>query len=951
MICIVCVNEMIFAQIPSFGKHYSPQAFGNTQQVWGAAQDSSGFLYFIYNQGFVVFDGVKWQNYHIGEGGRGISISSSKSGSTFIHGESDFGVLAPDSINGISLDSIFERYYDVAKDDVPIHLNTFEIDGNTYFVGYTGIWVIGNEEFYIPSRNGELGRSFIFNETIYISQKESGLLKLIGDTLHEVEGSDIFVDDALIFSFQAEKNLLLLGWNRGLLYTYNGANFEKVSSPVDSLFASGSLSSGVKIRDDLYAISTYNKGVYFINNKYELVKKFDTTTGLFSDKVSDLFLDHEGTLWISMYLGGGGVQSLSTYPGNVFLKDYKIEHIVRNIEVIDDKILVSTEKGVFLYKVLPNANLSNQYSSSEIASIASTDSLFFVFTDSAISTIRESKKSDYVRFPEASSYKKVKRSVQHDNITFVSNREIIKIKKERLERTSIDLDILVNDALEDEDKIYLLNSNRGVFLYKEGIFTAIPIENDKEVKITYNVIEKVDGKIFIGVHGAQGASGLYELSGDSLFVRSNFLQGHDLDLLTKQVFLIEECTHTGDIWFYNNLRIKRAKKTSTGYELVELPYKLIGEGDEFYDIECTKNGVWFGGVNGLYFLEDPDKEYKTEFKTNITGILINNDSLIYGGYGEPMKSIVVSYEHNDLRFTYAAASYIAPDRNTYQYKLEGYDQEWSDWSSETYKEYTNLREGAYTFMVRSRNVYTIEGQIDIIPFIIRPPWYRTFLAYITYAILIVSFLYIIYKIRLNQILKVHRIRNRIAGDLHDDISGTLVGISNFAGAVQDAKDEQARMRYIDLIKESADETKEKITDIVWTINPEHDDWVSFLAKCKRYASDIFESAGIEYELNMIQDIPKKLEMEKRQNIWMIFRELITNIVRHSNATGAKITLQREDKYLLLKVSDNGKGFNTENGSRGNGINNIFKRAKWIKAKANVDSNDKSGTTWEIKIPI
>ena len=387
---------------------------------------------------------------------------------------------------------------------------------------------------------------------------------------------------------------------------------------------------------------------------------------------------------------------------------------------------------------------------------------------------------------------------------------------------------------------------------------------------------------------------------------------------------------------------------------MESPYQLIGEGNPINSIKCTLDGVWFAGAHELYYLDTNDLEwdYKTNYKTNITGLHnIKNNSLIYGGFGEPVQAIVLPYESNELRFTFASASYILPKENTYTYKLEGFDKEWSDWSLETQKDYTNLPEGDYIFKVRSRNVYEVEGQMDTIPFTILPPWYRTWWAYTLYIVLASCFLYLIYKIRLNQILKVQSIRNRIAGDLHDDISGTLVGISNFAGAVQNAKDESARMKYINLIKETADETKEKITDIVWTINPEHDDWSSFLAKCKRYASDLFESAGLEYELDMISDISKKLKMEKRQHIWMIFKELINNVVRHAEASKAKIVLQREDKWLLLQVIDNGIGFDADNGSRGNGINNVLKRAKWMKAKAKVDSNKETGTCWEIRIPV
>ncbi len=490
------------------------------------------------------------------------------------------------------------------------------------------------------------------------------------------------------------------------------------------------------------------------------------------------------------------------------------------------------------------------------------------------------------------------------------------------------------------DKIFSPISEEALLKQKETQDLKFDFESRISEKIQF--IGVIDNQLKIATDG-----GLYkylEVS-DSLMKDSTFL---DRNILNGQVFRFHQ-DEDGDVWFRSNKRIKFFKKLpNEEYKLVKNTIGVIGDGKEIYHITSSENKVWFAGIENLYELDKNKLEpYKSVFKSNITGIYVNNDSLIYGGFGEPIKPIILSFKDNELRFTYAAASYIDPERNIHRVKLEGYDSDWSNWSLETQKDYTNLREGEYTFTVKGRNVYEIDGKIDKISFTILPPWYRTWWAYTLYALAVGLILYTGYKIRLNQVLKVQRVRNRIADDLHDDVTGTLVGISNFANAAQITQDEQARTRFINLIKETADDTKEKITDIVWAINPEHDDWQSFLAKCRRYASDIFESSGIEYEIDIIENIAGKLTMDLRQNFWLIYKEIVTNIVRHSRAASVFISMKMRGDKLILIAKDDGKGFNSRLQNSGNGVSNIRKRAKQIKAEIRLDTEENKGTMWTI----
>jgi DNA-binding CsgD family transcriptional regulator len=116
------------------------------------------------------------------------------------------------------------------------------------------------------------------------------------------------------------------------------------------------------------------------------------------------------------------------------------------------------------------------------------------------------------------------------------------------------------------------------------------------------------------------------------------------------------------------------------------------------------------------------------------------------------------YALNALRFTFSATSYEDAPRVQYQFKLEGYDNNWSAWTRLTSKEYTNLKEGDYTFSVKSKDIYNREGAITTYKFTVLPPWYRTYIAYTIYGLMTLAALYIVSRFTKVQQQKTMRLK-------------------------------------------------------------------------------------------------------------------------------------------------------------------------------------------------
>ncbi len=171
-----------------------------------------------------------------------------------------------------------------------------------------------------------------------------------------------------------------------------------------------------------------------------------------------------------------------------------------------------------------------------------------------------------------------------------------------------------------------------------------------------------------------------------------------------------------------------------------------------------KDGVvWFGGTQGLVrFDQNVTKNYEHGVNAAIRQVSVA-DSVVFFGNENSSQNYRLPYENNSMQFGYALPSYEGESVNQFQYFLEGFDKNWSNWTLDTQKDYTNLPEGDYTFKVKARNVYQTLGTEDQFSFSILSPWYRTWWAYITYATLSLGFIQLIIQWRSRQ-LKLEKLQ-------------------------------------------------------------------------------------------------------------------------------------------------------------------------------------------------
>ena len=202
-------------------------------------------------------------------------------------------------------------------------------------------------------------------------------------------------------------------------------------------------------------------------------------------------------------------------------------------------------------------------------------------------------------------------------------------------------------------------------------------------------------------------------------------------------------------------------------------------------------------------------------------------------------------------------------------------------------------------------------------------------------------------------LELERVRTRIATDLHDDIGASLSQIAILSEVlIQRSGGDQGLSGQLSGVARSAREVLASMGDIVWAINPSHDHLRDLQQRMRRFASDLFAARNIDFVFRApAADQDLKLTADMRREIYLVFKEAVNNVVRHSECTHAEIDFSRERECLALRVSDNGKGLPACESGAGNGLLNIQARARTLGGEVSVTSAAGRGTTIALRVPL
>lgn len=929
-------SGVLYAQQAVVISNYTTEDFANSRQHWSAVQDDYGKMIFGNSNAINLFDGSNWQYIHVPKGETVYSLDKSEKGVIYTGGEADIGFLYANELYEMQFSSLRNKMDAVYHNFLYVR-QTHVIKDKVYFRSKEQLMMYDEEKdtVLVLPLELEFGNSFKIDDKIYVQLIGKGLYDATNLILKKIPDTELFADDTIFGLIPFNGDHLIYSRNKGL-QLWNDGNFSAFGNDSENYLKVHKGYRMVQLQSGIIAIATLTGGIVFVKENGELLQVLDDNTGLNDNSVYGLYEDENNLLWAMLDDGISVIKMFSDYE--VLNSSSGVDGIVRSVFNVNNHLYFSSNSGVFASKnekpirfhripQLPSQSYATIQLEHKIIN-ATFNGLYEVIENKAV------KLSNTI-------YEKLL-PISDSEFLGWSNRQVFKLTTQNSNVIEVPVAHEIDKPKEwvlHDGNVYLVTVNSEVMSLSLTNLTvnALSLPQNKGTLFT---IENFNDRLLVA-----GYDGIFVLNNST----NNFELFEDLSKF-KQVTLLQGCKN--DMWIRSSATLYKLTDSDGNLGFEHTKYNDIGENEGVYGINCINQTIWFGLEKRIISITDQYKNPTFDFSTNITRFSIGDDSLLYAGFTHFKDNLKLDFSRKKIRFNFASTNYYKPEFNQYQYKLQGFDLKWSEWTLENQKDFTNIPEGNYVFAVKSKNLLEDESDIAEFPFTILPPWYRTWWAYTLYLITFFGMIYGAFRIRLNQILKVQKVRNRIADDLHDDLSGTLIGISNFAKAISKNPNKDTQKRFIALIEKSADEAKEKISDIVWSINPAHDDWTTYLAKCRRYASDIFESNGIEYELNLDETYNADLEMEIRKNLWLIYKEIITNIIKHANATFVSIDVNFAGNTYKLEVRDNGKGFDLENlASFGNGLKTVHKRVETLKGEVELTSNLNIGTNWKIKIPV
>jgi signal transduction histidine kinase len=201
---------------------------------------------------------------------------------------------------------------------------------------------------------------------------------------------------------------------------------------------------------------------------------------------------------------------------------------------------------------------------------------------------------------------------------------------------------------------------------------------------------------------------------------------------------------------------------------------------------------------------------------------------------------------------------------------------------------------------------------------------------------------------------VEKERLRISKDMHDEVGASLTRISILSALAKKQQTEPLKAQQtIEQISEISGGVIDEMSEIIWAMNPRNDTLDSFTSYIRQYASTYLESAGIDGKFLFPDEIPSRpMSSELRRNLFLVIKEALHNIVKHSHAETVNLNLYIDHNNISIEITDNGKGFmtGTRNGT-GNGLINMQKRMEDIDGQFEISSETGKGSKIKLSVSL
>lgn len=960
--CFLLIGFPATAQ-PLILKKYTVEDGLVSNPVRRIYQDKNGFMWIATLEGLSKYDGAKFTNYTTANG-----LSHNMVNDIY---ESPDGKLFLAENNGtvdiLQHDAVFKKQ---AFQNVVI--NRFYINSVNGVLAGTdtgGLHLIKNDLLIKPSQqfpHASYNDITYINDTLLIGGTEGSLIILNRqlDSFAEIKKPHF-----LFFKvYKDSKKRIWVGTGNGLklLSVKQTGNHLSDFTLTDVPFKLPALNNSLvnDIRED-------DKGNLWIGTEKGLVKinpdntfqLFSEKDGLPSDDITSIYQDKEKNIWFGTSLGLAKLvtkNDIRIYLSNNTEASNNVSYLLR---LKHDLFLIGTQTGTQLFNSSTNifSPVKTKHDFIYTGFTKNSRPLLFFLNDNRFGKYDSIQLviDDFISPAPPQSI--VFCSVMDTNgIIFNGTSSGLLIRFQNKTYYNKELPDRVTDLLIDKKRYlwvatwdkglyritYTVNKNEaGNGNINISVDTFSALLPDKSIRSLY---EDKAGNIWVGTRYGGIAQLKYKTSEQYTVQLFNLQSG----LMSNWARAITDGLN-GCIWIGTDLGIDKLIPAGNSYRV----FNFSRINNYFTQINSftseNNHSLWLSSSNGIANITDGQSEETPPPSVTITSVGLADTSFKYHTW--PVTNTAnLKYYQNQVKFEFSSPTFINEKQILYSYHLLGSaDTAWSIAVNQHIVSYASLQPGSYRFEVRTIGWNGQPGVPACFLFIIKHPYWQSWWFYSVISLLLILLAYSLYRYRINQLLKLQNVRNRIASDLHDDIGATLTNI-NILSEISRKKLGQPveAEKFLNRISEEVTATSKALNDIIWSVNSGNDTIEETLARMRRYAAELFDNSNTRCHLSMDENIAtKKFNMEQRRDFFLIYKEAMNNIFKHAEANNIWIDVKWQNNQLQLKIKDDGKGFEQSVISHRNGLRNMRARTEKWKGHISMETARNKGTLIEITIPI
>ncbi len=854
----------------------------------------------------------------------------------------------------------------------------------------------------LKNKPGRISCLIADNDSLWICSEGKLLKYNLSDGNFDTTLNKKFNEDYINIIFKDSRNNYWIG-AKGLL-RING-NEEVINKYLSEKNNPGSISS-----DRIFSIAEDNKGNIWIGTRNGL-NKFDYTTGKFStynmstdlqDKsksniVNQVVIDKGGIIWTSTYEVGihkiitqnqnfknyfalnNSTDELSSIPikaiaetkeGEIILGSYgsgllkldttsnRLNYLYPNnnqikyikaLAVDENKLWIGGSNGLNLFNLLRN----------KFENINFKNSIRKNFDGVPISSLMiDSKNRLWIGTDGYGLYLLNK---NQNEVSFVN----IKLDSNTIEATQSSYILTMK---EDEKENVWIGTYAGLYKYNiEDSSIAFYKHDDKNKNslsnnYVFSICEDNNGKIWVGTSDGLNKYNRQKNGFETIFEKNGLPNGVINSIVAD---------YYGDLWISTNKGISKFDIRSKHFQNFDINDGLSSSLFLQNASLLNRDGkIYFGSEKSLCVF-NPNKIKLSDFSPPV---FIN--SLKYGNneddeslINNPSGEIKLDYNQNNIQINFASLDYSEPNKNLYKYKLEGLEKNWVLPSNNNFVSYKNLSPGEYKFIVVGSNCNGVWSKNEAaVTILISPPFWQTlwFVGLLILCSLILF--YLLYRIMLNKKLKYtveiekikleerDKVRRKTAADFHDEIGHRLTRISILTELIKRKLPDSLTSiePLLNKISENSAQLYSGTKDFIWSIEPKNNSLFELIIRLKDFGDDIFNDTNIHFEVSEISEKLKKefLTVDLRRHLSLIFKEGMNNSLKYSNSKNVMLQTKIVKGELEILLADDGEGFSIISETKGNGLNNMKKRAEKIRGILDIDSRIGQGTKiiFKCKLP-